>query len=324
MTLISTPENPAPPGAIEEHIRAADGVRLRTARWAPSSPVGTIALLSGRGEFIEKYFEVVGELLTRGFAVVAMDWRGQGGSERALRNARKGHVDDFSQFECDLDALVTKVLKRECPRPWIGLSHSMGAAVLLGAAGSGRCPFDRLALTSPMIAVRGVNHRGGVRVVVAALAALGIGGAFAPGSGGENQWLASFEGNVFTSDEGRFARVANLVAACPDLRLGGPTIGWTHAAFRHMSRLDHSRFPRTPLPPILIVAAGADRVTDTSATIRLASRLGVAQLVVIEGARHEILIERDDLRANFWAAFDRFVAGSASKSSRPEMTPGEA
>jgi lysophospholipase len=323
MALTSTPDNPAPPGAIEEHIRAADGVRLRTARWAPPSPIGTVVVLSGRGEFIEKYFEVVGELLTRGFAVVAMDWRGQGGSDRPLGNARKGHVDDFSQFKSDLDALVAGIAEPKCPRPWIGLAHSMGAAVLLGALGAGRCPFERLALTSPMIAVKGVNHRGAAAALVAALNSLGMGGAFAPGSGGQTQWLASFEGNVFTSDEGRFARVAKLVAACPDLRLGGPTIGWTHAAFRHMSRLDKSRFPRAALPPILIVAAGADRVTDTSATIRFASRLGAARLVVIDGAEHEILIERDVLRAKFWAAFDQFVARPPSKPSQPQMTSGE-
>jgi lysophospholipase len=318
MALTSTPDNPAPPGAIEEHIHAADGVRSRTARWAPLSPIATVVLLGGRGEFIEKYFEVVGELLTRGFAVVAMDRRGQGGSDRPLRNAHKGHVDDFFQFESDLDALVAKILERKTPRPWIGLSHSMGAAVLLGAFGARRCPFERLALTSPMIAVKGVDHRGGARALVAALNSLGMGNAVAPGSGGENQWLAPFEGNVFPSDEGRFTRVAKLVAACPDLRLGAPTVGWTHAAFRHMSRLDNSRFPRTTLTSILIVAAGADRVTDTSATMRLASRLGRAQVVVIAGAQHEILMERDVLRAKFWAAFDQFVSGSASKSSRPQ------
>jgi lysophospholipase len=150
-----------------------------------------------------------------------------------------------------------------------------------------------------------------------------MGAAFAPGSGGENQWLASFEGNVFTSDERRFARIAKLVEACPDLRLGGPTIGWTHAAFRHMSRLGHPLFPRTASPPMLIVAAGADRVTDTIATRLFASRLEAAHIVVIEGAQHEILIERDAVRAKFWAAFDRFVADSAPTSSRPVMTPGE-
>jgi lysophospholipase len=321
MALTSTPDNPAPPGAIEEHIRAADGVRLRTARWAPPSPLGTVVVLGGRGEFIEKYFEVAGELLSRGFAVVAMDWRGQGGSDRPLRNALKGHVDDFSQFESDLDALVAKILERKCPRPWIGLSHSMGASVLLGALGAGRCPFESLALTSPMIAVKGVNHRGGARALVAALDSLRMGGAFAPGSGGKNQWLASFEGNVFTSDKGRFARVAKLVEACPELILGGPTIGWTHAAFRHMSHLDKSPFLRTASTPVLIVAAGGDQVTDTSATIRLASRLKAVRLVVIDGAEHEILIERDILRAKFWAAFDQFL--SSPPSTRPEMTSSE-
>jgi lysophospholipase len=57
--------------------------------------------------------------------------------------------------------------------------------------------------------------------------------------------------------------------------------------------------------------------------LRLASRFGAARIVVIEGAQHEILIERDVVRAQFWAAFDQFVAGSASESSQPEMTRGE-
>ena len=51
----------------------------------PERPRGTVVLLTGRGEFIEKYAtEVVGELLERGFAVVALDWRGQGLSDRPL------------------------------------------------------------------------------------------------------------------------------------------------------------------------------------------------------------------------------------------------
>ena len=149
---------------------------------------------------------MIGELLARGFAVATMDWRGQGGSARPLRDGRKGQVDDFMQFECDLDALVEKILARECPRPCSGLCHSMGAAVLLGACESGRCPFERLVLTAPMIAVKDLNHRGVTSFLVAALDSLGMGGAFAPGAAGDSLWLSPFEGNVFTSDKGRFAR----------------------------------------------------------------------------------------------------------------------
>jgi lysophospholipase len=323
MALISTPDNPVPPAAIEEYISAADGVRLRTARWTPSSAIGTFVVLGGRGEFIEKYFEVTGELLARGFAVASMDWRGQGGSDRPLRDARKGHVDDFGQFQADLDALVEKVLKPGCPRPWFGLCHSMGATVLLGASQRGRCPFERLVLTSPMVAVKRVNHRGLAGLVVAALDSLGLGGAFTPGGARESIWLSPFEGNVLTSDERRFARIAQLVAASPGLSLGGPTIGWTRAAFRQMRRLDDWKSPPGESTPMLIAAAGADQVTDTDAARRLASRLKGAQFVAIEGARHEILIERDELRAQFWAAFDRFALGSLSKPPRSTASGGK-
>jgi lysophospholipase len=156
-----------------------------------------------------------------------------------------------------------------------------------------------------------------IRFLLAALDSLGMGGAFAPGSAGDSQWLSSFEGNVFTSDKRRFDRIAKLVARSSELRLGGPTIGWTRAAFCHMSRLDNSTFAPGTLTPMLIVAAGADRVTDTAATERFASRVGAARFVVINGAQHEILIERDVLRAQFWTAFDQFVPGSASNPSQP-------
>ncbi len=217
MALTSTSDNPLPPLSIEEDVRTADGVRLRTVRWTPAAPpLGSIAVLGGRGEFIEKYFEVVRELLSRGFAVALMDWRGQGGSDRPLRNLWKGHVDDFSHYGLDLQAFVASVLAPYCPRPWFGLGHSMGATVLLVAAEGDRCPFERLILTSPMIAVKGVNHLGATGFLVEALDALGLGGAFVPGEGPRTLWTAPYEGNVFTSDPVRFARIAN--SRCGDAR----------------------------------------------------------------------------------------------------------
>jgi lysophospholipase len=317
MTFTATADNPAPPGAIEAEIRTSDGVRLRAARWNPGTPPrGTVAILGGRGEFIEKYFEVTADLLGRGFTVATMDWRGQGGSDRPLRNERKGHVDDFSHYERDLSAFVASVVQPHCPRPWFGLCHSMGAAIVLIADEAGRCPFERLILTSPMIAVKGVNHQGPAQFAVEALDALGLGGAFAPGNGAETYWSRPFEGNVFTTDPVRFARIAKLVGAAPHLFLGGPTVGWTHAAFRAMKRFEDPNFPLRARTPALIIAAGHDHVTDTSATERFAARLRGGRIIVVDGAEHEIMIERDALRHQFWAAFDAFTRSSPMRTDQ--------
>ena len=97
--LVATPENPVPRDARIVDLRTQDGRRLRAAVFpAPGQARGTVALFQGHNEFIEKYFEVIDELRGRGFAVATMDWRGQGGSDRALRNPTKGHVRRFADY----------------------------------------------------------------------------------------------------------------------------------------------------------------------------------------------------------------------------------
>ncbi len=317
MRLVATPANPIPEGAIVATVRAVDGVRLRTARWTPPVAVrGTVALLGGRAEFIEKYFETIQDLLDRGFAVAVMDWRGQGGSTRQLNNPRKGHIDDFSLYERDLEAFVSEVLGPCCPQPWFGLSHSMGGAIVLASARAGRCPFERVVMTSPMIALAGLRNPGLVRFLAEALDAVGLGGAFAPGGSSAIVSAAPFEGNPLTSDPARYARMASVVAEEPALGLGWPTVGWLNAAFRLMRAFEDPEFPRRTLTPILVVAAGADRVTDTRAAERFASRLRAGRIIVVEGAAHELMVERDHFRDRFWAAFDAFIPGVEAEKAR--------
>jgi lysophospholipase len=310
MHLVSTPLNLAPPGAHVEELLAVDGVRLRAARWEPKrSARGTVALFGGRAEFIEKHFETIGDLVDRGFHVAALDWRGQGGSERQLADRDKHHIDDFSLYERDLSALVNEILAPYCPKPWYALAHSMGASILLMIGHAGRLPFERMVLTSPMIAIADLRRPRLARFAVEALDFVGLGGMLTPG--GERKPIARgpFEGNPLTSDPVRFARVASTVHADPAVGVGFPTIGWVHAAFRLMSRFEDPHYPREILTPSLVIASGADRVTDTQACERFSARMRAGRLIVIEGAQHEILIERDVFRDQFWAAFDAFVPG---------------
>jgi lysophospholipase len=310
MRLVSTPFNPTPPGAVVQPLRTSDGVQLRTARWTPPHGArGTVAILAGRAEFIEKYFETIRNLLDRGLSVAILDWRGQGGSARQLANPRKGHIDDFSLYERDFGAFAADVLEASCPKPWFGLAHSMGAAIALAMARAGRCPLDRLVLSSPMIALAGLKWPRAARGIVEALDAVGLGGAFSRRGGGKIVATLPFDGNALTSDPVRYARTASLVAAHPELGLGHPTIGWLNAAFRLMGEFEDPDFPRRTLTPTLVIAAGADRVTDTRAAERFASRLRAGRMVIIEGAEHELMVERDVFREQFFAAFDAFIPG---------------
>jgi lysophospholipase len=118
MTLVSIPANPTPEGAVTGMLKTRDGMALRFARWPPPpGRKGTVCLFQGRAEFIEKYFETVRDLRARGFAVATLDWRGQGGSERVLRNKRKGYVQSFSQYQIDLETFIHEVVLPDCPPP---------------------------------------------------------------------------------------------------------------------------------------------------------------------------------------------------------------
>jgi lysophospholipase len=310
MELCSILENPAPAGAIVAPITTSDNWTLRTARWSCGEAcAGTIVIFPGRAEFIEKYFEVIGELLSRNFDVAILDWRGQGFSGRLADNPRKGHVGNFRAYQRDLDALVEQVLEPYCRPPWFALGHSMGGAIALARAHGGRSPFARMVLTSPMINIHGLRFGAATRILVKALVMFGQGCRFVPGGGPVPYMSLNFKGNVLTSDPRRHARGAAILTAAPDLAIADPTIGWTNAAFRLMRRFEDVEYSRRILTPVLILAAGGDRLVDTAAAEQFASRLKAGKCITLEHASHEILMERDVFRELFWAAFDAFLPG---------------
>ena len=79
-------------------------------RASAPKPRGTIVLLHGRNEAIEKYFETIRDLTAMGFWVATFDWRGQGGSERLLSDPLKGYVRRFSDYELDLERFMEHVV----------------------------------------------------------------------------------------------------------------------------------------------------------------------------------------------------------------------
>jgi lysophospholipase len=322
MELTGTARNPIPGGAKVGMLKAYDGLVLRYALWQTTAPerLGTVCLFTGRAEFIEKYFETVTDLRRRGFAVAMMDWRGQGGSGRMLRNRRKGYVKSFKQFDSDLARFMTEVVAPDCPAPFFGVAHSMGGHILLRSTQTKACWFDRIVLCAPMIDLsreRSPYEASGRLANL--LTVFGLGGLFVPGGAEDGGERTPWQNNPFTSDPVRFQRTVEVVKTQPNLGLGSPTLAWVAAASRSIGYINSLKFLASIKTPILVVGAGDDDVVSMRSTERFASRVKMCKLVVIAGARHEILQERDEFRDQFWAAFDAFIPGSKQPVSERQL-----
>jgi lysophospholipase len=311
MDLLTIPGYPVPEGASVGALKVQDGISLRVARFAPPpGRKGTVCLFPGRAEFIEKYFEVAGELQARGFAVAMLDWRGQGLSDRALPDRRKGHVGDFAEYDRDLATFMQEVVLPDCPPPYFALAHSMGGSILVRAAAQGRIWFNRMVLTGPMLGLPGRAGSLGAQLTARWLRRFGLSSSYIPGGGATTIFSLPFERNPLTSDPVRYARTGSLVETHPQLAIGSPTVGWLAAAYDAMAVTADPSYPSRLRHPMLIIAAGREAVVENSAIERFAVRLRAGSHVTITGARHEIMMEQDQYRGQFWAAFDAFVPGS--------------
>jgi lysophospholipase len=319
MDLVGTPKNPVPLGASTGYIEVRKGLRLRFASWQSvlRERRGTVCIFPGRAEFIEKYFEVVGELRRRGFAVAVLDWRGQGGSSRLTRNPLKGHINDFAEYEEDVSHFMKAVVLPDCPAPYYALGHSMAAMVLFRAATKRGCWFTRVVLTAPMVKIAGLPLPSRLCGQLAdGLTVFGFGKSAVPGDKTKFRQDMPFEGNPLTSDRERFMRNLSVLQAAPELAIGPPTIGWLKAALDAIERVGNEKFAPRVRVPVLMLAASDDQVVVSEAVEELAIRLRAGSQIVLRGARHEILQERDSIREQFWAAFDAFIPGVAlSKAS---------
>jgi lysophospholipase len=322
--LFVHPDYPPPGHAKVWLATTSDGAALRFASWRPTVKTvrGTVVLVQGRAEFIERYSETIAELRRRGFHVLAFDWRGQGGSQRFVGRARKGHVGRLRHYERDL-ALAMAEMQAKLPKPHFVLAHSMGAALCLDAARRGALPVSRLVALAPMLGLTMIARPGAAERLANVLFWLGLGRSFVPGGGDTAIATKPFEGNRLTRDPVRYARNSALSAAARHLSIGDPTIAWVRTAFQLMARLTAPSAALEVRVPTLVIAAGQDPVVSTPAIERFAARLKTGSALVLPTSRHEILMETDDIRARFWAAFDAFVPGEDLSVSASAVEEGE-
>jgi len=318
-TLRFSQSNPAPEIEADGFIETPDGFSIRYARChTETHPAkGTIVVLQGRNETIEKYFETVSDLLVAGFDVVVFDWRGQGGSQRFFSRTDAGYVDSFDQYATDLEAVFEQVVLPDCRPPFFILGHSTGALVALYVAPSYANRVRRMVLSAPFLGLPVTDFRNGaMRAATRLMSFLGLGNLYVSG-GSARRLLKPFEINPLTTDPARYARNVEIPTENPEFGLGGPSASWMTAVFKAIDTVsDPAHMAQTTIPT-LVLMAGEEQIVSNDAMAYLTRRLRSASLLAIDGARHELLQEADLYREQLMAALHAFIPGSGEEPGLP-------
>jgi lysophospholipase len=298
---VANPRRSIPAGMTLAEWQAGDGWPLRAYAWPQERAArGSLLFLTGRGDFIEKYLEVLIHWHGRGWNIAGFDWRGQGGSGRMLADPLICHQTDFDILVDDLTGFVDQWIAAT-PAPHVIVAHSMGAHLTLRMLANHRRGVDAAVLVSAMIGIRikGVPQWL-VGVLVRAAVAIGL---------SERRISRRDIGDVgtrMTSCPERRADKMWWKATKPEIASGVPSWAWVRAAFASIARLPDAALA-TIRTPFLLVAARGDPIIDVSAIEHAAKILPDARLTIIEGGGHEIMREVDDRRLPLLARIDDFL-----------------
>lgn len=311
---INSSAYPLPEGGYLAHFEGKNGWPLRSIVWKPASATATIVLLNGRGDFIEKYAELVADLLAKGFAVAAMDWRGQGLSGNMTDPPRRTHIEDFALWVEDAQIWLDTVVTKYCPSPYKLLGHSMGSHLGLRVMHDRPDFFEKAVLLVPMLGLQ--THPFSnvfARRVAKMIVGLGQGERF---SFGQLPYSPLFNNvvrmNRLTSDRVRFDHEAAAIASNPALAIGGASYGWAVAAFNSCDLLAAEGYAESISTPTLMLVAEREVLVKNEATAAFAARMPHATYEMIADGRHELLRERDAIRQLvFSKVLDFFVSCAA-------------
>ena len=291
-----------PAGGSAWWIRTQDGLRLRIALWPAEAARGTVLLLPGRTEYIEKYGLVARDLTARGLSVLVVDWRGQGLSTHLHADPARGHILGFPDFQHDLEALLAAAAELALPKPWVGLAHSMAGAILLRRIG-GPHPFAAVAFSAPMWGIALPPWLRAVSLPLArALDRTALAESYLPGSGPAPYVLrTAFRDNQLTGDAAMWAYLIEQAAGEPAFALGGPSVNWIAESLIECSALAAQP---SPALPCIAGLGGQEKIIDAAAVRERMARWPGGRLLDYPQARHEVMMEDPATRTAFLDAVE--------------------
>ena len=299
--LVEIDGNPVPQGADAGMHKMRDGKMLRGAVFPPEGEArGTLVLMTGYSEFIEKYFETIGDFTRLGYLVVMPEWRGHGLSDGDGREPTRLHLQDFDQNLSDLEDRWEKLVA-PLPKPHFGLAHSMGGQISLRAVQAHPEWLSGLAQCAPMHGLPIPSHLAAIAKFVARLyRLLGKADSWNPLQG-QAVRPGNAETNDVTNDFDRFRRTGTLYVSDAQLQVNGASLGWFATAEKAMADSRRPAFLQSIKTPLFIGTAGQEKLVDNKAHAHVLTHVQNGSGKFYADGMHELMMEKDAVRDEFIA-----------------------
>ena len=265
----------------------------------------TIVISPGRVEGYLKYKELAFDLVEQGYRVFIIDHQGQGLSSRLLVNRHKGHVKHFDDYASDFNQFMTEIVEPKVVGSVSIVAHSMGSAIALRYLQTHQHKVNKTVFSSPMwgLPTGPIPAQVLKPVVKSAAWLVELVQPQTPYFVGSMDYESvPFATNSLTHSEPRYQYFRETYEQNPDLKLGGITYSWVVASINALDKA-YAQLDRVRIP-VMVFQASEDGVIDNEAQNKFCQRLKdvgneceTGQPIVFDGARHEIFIERDAIRA---------------------------
>ncbi|NNK78927.1 MAG: alpha/beta hydrolase [Litoreibacter sp.] len=296
-----------PDGGQGYWLTTDDGLRIRVGVWSGGDK-GTVLIFPGRTEYVEKYGRAAHALVKRGYNAISIDWRGQGLGQRMLPDRALGHVERFTDYQKDVRAVLGAVDTLGLAKPLFLLAHSMGGGIGLRSLMEG-VAFEAAIFTGPMWGISLPAWRRTAGWTLSTLSRhAGFDTLLTPGTIREAYVDANpFPANTLTTDPDMYAYMQHQVRTYPDLSLGGPTYAWVNEALKECRTLS---LRPTPNVPVCTFLGSGEKIVDAKAIHDRMARWPGGELVLVEGAEHEVIMEGGETQDRlFDRAADLFTRG---------------
>jgi lysophospholipase len=299
---------------------------FRRTRYTPSlAERGAIVIAPDRGELELEYAELIHDLTSEGYSVYILDHRGNGYSERLLKDRSVLHVDHFLDYAADFRKFIDEVVKPETNRDLYLLCHSMGCAAAAPFLASNPRLFRATAMTAPMFELKLTwTERAGAWLERVGLLPASMSTQPALGNPA-NDLSLTFEKNLGTGSWMRFHKERELVLDVEQLAtriahrrfpvaLARPSYHWLAEAQQSLQDLASSELWRSPT---LVLQAGRDAFVADAGQTRLCERLAETgcRLVRYDDAFHDLLQERDGIRRSVIGEIEGFFESHATETA---------